>query len=299
MKITVGNNNAGWADARFVSNNLPVASVVIAAHNEEAVIGRCLDALTATATEGEFDIVVVANGCTDRTAAVAGEAGARVLVIPEPGKHAAVDLGDRHCRTFPRLYLDADVEVDTETVRALVKVLADGEALAAAPEADYDTTGAGPVAARFHRVMDTLVGPRRILAGTGAYMLSEAAHARVFPMPDVIADDGLVHRSFVGAERVRVPGTRVVVRPARSVRALLHRRVRVRAGNRQLDQLGLPSTEPPLRLGQLRSVRPLDAACFLAVLTAERVLDRWRALVARDTTWSADPTTRRADRPTR
>lgn len=276
---------------------LPTASVVIAAHNEEPVIRRCLGALTATADEGEFDIVVVANGCTDRTAELAAAAGARVVVTPKPGKRAAVHLGDEQCRTFPRLYLDADVELGTDSVRALARALAGGTALAAAPEAHYDTSGAGPVAARFHHVMETLLGPRRVLAGTGAYMLSEAAHARVFPLPDVLADDGWVHRSFTGPERVRVPGTRVVVRPARTVRALLHRRIRVRAGNQQLDRLGLAGSEPSLRLGELRAVRPLDAACFLAVLTAERLLARWRALAGNDTTWSTDPTTRRADRP--
>ena len=45
-----------------------MTSVVIAAHNEEAVIGRCLDALLAE--DGGLDITVVANGCGDRTAAV-------------------------------------------------------------------------------------------------------------------------------------------------------------------------------------------------------------------------------------
>jgi hypothetical protein len=145
--------------------------------------------------------------------------------------------------------------------------------------------------------METLLGPRRVLAGTGAYMLSEAGHDRVFPLPDIIADDGWVHRSFTGPERVRVPGTRVVVRPARTVRSLVRRRLRVRAGNQQLDRLGLTSSEPALRLGDLRAVPPLDAACFLVVLTAERLLARWRALTGNETAWSADPSTRWADRP--
>src|SRR6266545_1771614 len=46
-------------------------SVVIAAHNEEAVIGRCLDALLADVPPGTLDVTVVANGCIDATAEVA------------------------------------------------------------------------------------------------------------------------------------------------------------------------------------------------------------------------------------
>ena len=46
-------------------------SVVIAAHNEEDVLGRCLDALLRGSRPTELEIVVVCNGCTDRTADVA------------------------------------------------------------------------------------------------------------------------------------------------------------------------------------------------------------------------------------
>ena len=50
-----------------------MTSVVIAAHNEEALLGRCLDALLSDAEPGEFEVVVVPNGCTDSTARVAAE----------------------------------------------------------------------------------------------------------------------------------------------------------------------------------------------------------------------------------
>ncbi|MFD2356325.1 hypothetical protein ACFSTC_54245 [Nonomuraea ferruginea] len=65
-------------------------------------------------------------------------------------------------------------------------------------------------------------------------MLTEEGHRRVFPLPDVISDDGYVDGSFTGGERVVVTEARSVVRPARTVRAHLARRVRVRQGNRQL-----------------------------------------------------------------
>ena len=74
---------------------------------------------------------------------------------------------------------------------------------------DHDLSGASWTARGFHRALHALLGERTGLSGAGAYMLTEAGHARVFPMPDVLADDGWVHRSFTAQERRhRCRGTR-------------------------------------------------------------------------------------------
>ncbi len=57
-------------------------TVVIPAHNEEKYIGKCLRAVKSAAkyvAPDEVEIIVVANRCTDRTAAIAERLGARVL----------------------------------------------------------------------------------------------------------------------------------------------------------------------------------------------------------------------------
>ncbi|WP_214103463.1 glycosyltransferase family 2 protein [Acrocarpospora catenulata] len=272
----------------------PIAGVVVPAHNEEAVLGRTLARLLAEAAPGELDVVVVANACRDTTAKVAAEAGVRVIETPVPGKAHALRLGDDACQVFPRVYLDADVELSTASVRALAAALAEPGVLAAAPAPVWELGATGWLARRVHRVHDQLIGPRRALAGVGVYALSEAGHARIFPMPDVIADDELVHRSFTPAERRVVAQARSVIRPARTVRAHLNRRVRVRQGNRQLTELGLPAPEGRLGAGRLAAlvrsgtVSPLDAACYLAVLGADRVLTRRR----RGISWATDASSR-------
>lgn len=256
----------------------PIASVVVPAHNEESSVGRCLDVLLATALPGELDVVVVANGCTDSTAKMAEQRGVRVVETPMPGKANAIRVGDLQCHTFPRIYLDADIELSTDSVRALVSACHDG-ALACAPAPAWNLTGTSRLARRVHQVHDLLMGSHRVLAGVGAYVLSEAGHARVFPLPDVVADDEWAHRNFAPGEHVVVTEARSVVRPPRTVPAYLRRRVRIRAGNRQLAALGRPAVT---RLG-LRSVTglladrrasPVDIACYLGVLVIDKALSR-------------------------
>jgi glycosyltransferase involved in cell wall biosynthesis len=276
----------------------PIASVVIPAHDEQAVIGRCLRALADGTADGELEIIVVANACRDDTAAAAKAEGATVIETPIAGKANAIRLGDERCTAFPRLYLDADGELTGTAVRHMIAAVRDGGALAGAPVPEFDLTGASWVVRGFYRSLHALLDGRRGLAGTGAYLLTRAGHARVFPLPDVIADDGWVHRSFAPDERLVVPAARTSVRLARTVPALIRRRARVRLGNSQLEQAGRPATEPPLRPAALaglvrqRKVTPADAACFVGILLVEHVVARWRAARGRAHTWSSDPTTR-------
>lgn len=68
--------------------------VLVPAHDEEALIGRCVRSLAEQTYRRElYEVVVVADNCTDDTAAVAKAAGATVLVRDEPearGKGHAV-----------------------------------------------------------------------------------------------------------------------------------------------------------------------------------------------------------------
>jgi Glycosyl transferase family 2 len=273
--------------------NDPVVSVVVPAHDEESVIAGTLRRLLDGTAPGEFEVIVVANACTDRTAEVARQIrGVRVVETPAPGKPNALRLGDVACGAFPRLYLDADVELDADSVRALIAACAAPGILACAPAPRLDLSGTGRVVRRVHRVHEELIAPNRALAGAGAYMLTERGHARVFPMPDVISDDGLVHASFAPHERIVVRSARSVVHPARTVPAYLNRRVRVRRGNRQLAELGHSAPEGRLRLRSLvrlitsRRATALDGSCYLAVLVIDRALTRLRR--ARGDAWGSD-----------
>jgi glycosyltransferase involved in cell wall biosynthesis len=213
-----------------------MTSIVIAAHDEAAVVGRTLDALLAEAAPSEFDVTVVANGCTDDTAAVAAaRPGVRVLDRPEPGKVGALNAGDAVAVGFPRLYLDADIPLRAADVRALAAAVHPaGAALAAAPRRELVATGR-PLAVRgYTAVHSRLPGLRGALVGRGAVMLSEAARSRFGEFPDVVADD-LFLDSVVGPhERVEVVAVVSRVETPRTTRDLLRRLERVRRGNAAL-----------------------------------------------------------------
>lgn len=71
-------------------------AVVVPARDEETTIGTALDAVRAAATrvrEVPVEVVVVANGCSDRTADVAWARGAHVLVRDDPNVGAARAAG--------------------------------------------------------------------------------------------------------------------------------------------------------------------------------------------------------------
>jgi hypothetical protein len=92
-----------------------------------------------------------------------------------------------------------------------------------------------------------------------------------------------------------VSGAAVVVRPARTLRAHVRRRVRVRQGGRQLDALGISARQDRLRLRALGrlisdgSVSPADAACYLGVLGIDRIMTRSKGS---SMAWSTDATSR-------
>ncbi len=276
------------------------ASVVIPAHNEEAVLARGLTTLLSGPGADEFEVIVVANACTDATAQVARQHGVRVIETPVPGKAHALRLGDDAASTFPRLYADADVDLTAGAVRVLVDTLARPGVLATSPAPRYDLTGVRGSARRVHKVHDLLMSDRRGLAGAGVYGLNEAGHARVAPFPDVISDDGFVHRSFVPGERVVSTGASTVVRPTTTFASSLRRRLRVRQGNQQLDALGLPRPDGRLGLRSLvplirtRKIGPADAGCYLALVVAERVQVWWRRVRGVEVSWGTDGSSRQA-----
>ena len=213
-----------------------IASVVIPAHNEESVIGRCLEALLADAKPDEFRIVVVANGCKDRTAAAARRFGDRVTVIdtPTPGKTNALNLGDEAAGdVFPRIYLDGDLVLPTRAARAIVDAVSRPGTLAAAPRFRFDLDGASWFVRAYYDIWSRMpyFDTGRI---AGAFALSREGRDRFGRFPHVISDDGYVRLHFAPDERRTVDGETVTVVAPRTLGDLLKIKTRSKAGTMEL-----------------------------------------------------------------
>ena len=213
-----------------------MTSVIIAAYNEASVLGGNLDRLLAGAAPDELDVVVVANGCTDETAAVAAERDVRVIDLRQPGKAGALNAGDAAATGFPRVYLDADVATTARTVRTLAVALAErpGAPLVAVPDRRLVLSGR-PIAVRcYYAIQSRLPAARTGLFGRGMIALSEAGRARFERFPDVVADDLFLDSLFSADERVVVAGVHTLVETPRRTRDLVRRLTRVRRGNAAL-----------------------------------------------------------------
>jgi glycosyltransferase involved in cell wall biosynthesis len=233
------------------------ASIVIPAHNEGQIIDRLLRQLLSAAAPGEFEIIVVCNGCTDNTADIARAHGdaVTVLEIAQPSKREALVAGDAIARRLPRIYVDADVELATQDIRALLAALDEPGILAAAPRRELYTVGSSLLVRGYYAAWQELPQVRDGLFGRGVIALSAEGHARVRLLPPVMSDDLAMSEAFTSAERRIVDQARVVVRQPKTLSDLMRRRIRVNTGNAQLDQLS----------GRSADARPASATwppCF-------------------------------------
>lgn len=243
-----------------------LGSVVIAAHNEEAVMARTLAGLQEVLALGLIDVIVVCNGCQDRTAEVAGQfSRVRVCELPVPSKTAALREGDRIALPGPRIYLDADVELTGQAAVATLRALSVGT-LAGRPPHQFETARAGWTVQRWYAVRERLPSVASALWGAGCYALSEAGRERFVDFPDSGADDLFIDSLFARDEVVIVRTDPLVVRTPRTVGDLMRRKYRKQAHTPGFEG----SRERGVSAGQRRQLHEL------------------RALIRREPRWLAD-----------
>lgn len=298
-------------DAR--SADFPRGSVIIPAHNEEAVLARTLAPLAPLAAAGRIELIVSCNGCTDGTVGIARSfEGVRVTEVPVASKTAALNAADEVAAVWPRVYLDADIEVTPAALGLVLDRLTTGEALAARPTFRYDPSGASfPVRAYF-RARQRIPAFSKALWGAGVYGVSETGHARFGTFPAVTADDLLIDNLFGAYEKAVVNGPPVRVRTPRTASTLLAVLTRVHRGNSELARQDLhdrgkradDAVSSPGRtlFALVTSVRgpvsALDTAAYVAFTTVARaqVLARSAARPARggrQGAWERDESSRR------
>jgi glycosyltransferase involved in cell wall biosynthesis len=214
-------------------------SVIIPAHNESAVIARTLSAMLTGQKPGEMDVIVVCNGCTDDTVAIVRRVAPTVRVIETnvASKIAALNLGDRAAAGFPRIYVDADISISIDDLRALARELDQGNVLAVAPLPRFDTHGCSWPVRAYYDIHQRLPASREGIGGSGVYAMSEAGRRRFGEFPNVVADDGFVRLQFAPAERRTLAECHSIVRAPRTLGDLLAIKTRSQFGTAELRQL--------------------------------------------------------------
>jgi len=189
-------------------------SVIVPANNEERYIGDCLEALLCqTPAAGKLDVVVVANGCTDETAAVARDYIAAfdgqgysltVLELRKGSKIAALNAGDAVTIGQIIAYLDADIICDPELFGQLRAALDKGKALYATGRLSLRQASSW-FSATYGRFWTRLPFVKDGAVGAGMYAVNSAGRARWNRFPDIVADDTFARLHFRADERIEVP----------------------------------------------------------------------------------------------
>lgn len=108
-------------------------AILVPAHNEELLIARCVRSLLESDNTGDSTVYVVADNCTDSTAAVASAAGAQVLVRTDAvnkGKGYALQYGFQQALSNGAdgiLVIDADSVVSPNLVGVVSRYIESGE----------------------------------------------------------------------------------------------------------------------------------------------------------------------------
>lgn len=268
-------------------------TVIIPAHNEAAVIRRTLTALAGPLATGSIEVIVACNGCSDRTAEIARSfPGVRVLEVDEASKISALNAADRAATRWPRIYLDADIELPVEALGATLRRLTGDPALfCARPAFSYNTDGASWPVRAYYRARNRLPQSSESMWGAGVYGLSRAGHDRLGEFPAVTADDCYVDRLYGEGEKVTLDCAPVIVRTPRSAKALLAILKRVYRGNAELSSLAGSHTGRTVRelAGSVRGpLSAVDAAVYAAFAVTGRVARR-----RRPSGWERDDSSRR------
>lgn len=249
--------------------------VLVPAHNEEPVIGRCLEAIDGDRRPDDR-VLVVADRCTDKTAEIARSFGSHVLERgprEEPGRAAARQAGLEHAGSLEWdavVMLDADSVIEPGFFTASERALLSGAgAVQGRSESEPGRTlpAEASVAARTLQGITIPRGRDRLgvcvrLHGTGMATWREIALAHRFRAPaseDLFFSLDLL---LAGVRCRHVDGARLHSQGASTWTSFGGQKVRYEAGRMAAARSYLPRLLT--RAIRQRHLASLEAAWFLA-----------------------------------
>jgi len=275
------------------------ASVIVPAHNEEAVLRNSLETLLDGLPD-EVAVVVVCNGCTDSTADIAKAFVPRITVLElaTASKPEAINAAESALEAGSRAFIDADVLISGRDVgRLLASVGADVPA--AEPRVHFDVSSSTVSVRAYYKVWVALHGEQPGDIGGGVYCLSEIGRHRFGKFPDVISDDGYVRAHFAPGEIKRVENASSTVRAPLSLGSLIRIKTRSRLGTAELQRrfpdLWNRRMTSSRSLGSKLSGLPPSVWPAVPLYVVVQLIVRlraWRQAGSSTLSWERDTTTR-------
>ncbi len=121
-------------------------SVIIPAHNEEKYIGKCLEAIKEAAesvSPRRVQVIVVANRCTDSTAAIAEEYGAKVLINEDKCISSVRNCGVNAADGEIIVTIDADSRMTKGSLSEIEEMLRSGKFVGGGTRSKFDRMSIG------------------------------------------------------------------------------------------------------------------------------------------------------------
>lgn len=279
-------------------------TVIIAAYNEASVIRNTLSLLTDGENQNRYQIMVVCNGCTDNTDEIIQQEFESVFYysIAQASKALAIRHAESFKPGFPRLYLDADIELATEDAVALFDVAGNQEnASLIIPGSQVNTLHCQTIVKRFYRVWYTTPFVQQLGFGAGAYLLNRSGRNRFTEWPELIADDGFVRSQFHISEICVSNRHQVQVKAPRNICTLIRVKARSKLGNIELKHYlkGITrnitsensTTKKHVLTATKFSTRKVDKLVYFFVNLTALIIAKWQFFTGYKS-WSRDNSNR-------
>ena len=101
---------------------MPKFSIIIPVYNVEEYIARCLDSVFKQ-TMKDFEVIVVDDGCTDKSIEIAKEYDVEVITSKHVSVSEARNIGEKKATGEYLLFLDSDDYWDKDLLKEITKSL--------------------------------------------------------------------------------------------------------------------------------------------------------------------------------
>lgn len=97
---------------------MPTFSIIIPAYNEENYIRKTLHSLKNQICQ-DYEVIVVANGCTDKTEEIVKKRNVHFLSLPRPNVSVARNAGALNANGKILVFLDADTQLAEDSLQKI------------------------------------------------------------------------------------------------------------------------------------------------------------------------------------